>query len=135
MNDGPAAAGGGGQATGLIHRPALEGALRCTGPPRMTDRTRNAAPLGAPVENLPPRPPARSQGTYLMGEDVQAGRHRTAGQLLAFLHDLRRGSDGSPNGIPETTNEGPAFVTVQTSDGRVEFSGDCPWTLRGGSAT
>lgn len=55
-------------------------------------------------------------------------RRRAADSLFPFCAAYRKQADGTPIGIPETTNEGPAYITVRASDGLVEFSGDCAWS-------
>lgn len=73
-----------------------------------------------------------SQGTYTVGAEIAPGRYRTAGAPEGSIFPLcmasRQRADGSPIGIPETTNEGPAYVTVRSGDGQVQFSGDCVWS-------
>jgi hypothetical protein len=73
-----------------------------------------------------------SQGTYTVGAEIAPGRYRTAGAPEGSIFPLcmasRQRADGSPIGIPETTNEGPAYITVRASDGMVEFTGDCVWS-------
>ena len=72
------------------------------------------------------------QGTYTVGAEIAPGRYRTdgapAGSLFPFCMAARQGADGTAIGIPETTNNGPAYVTVRASDGLVEFTGDCTWS-------
>ncbi|GAA4897591.1 hypothetical protein [Actinomycetospora straminea] len=72
------------------------------------------------------------QGTYTVGAEIAPGRYRTPGapqgSLFPFCAAFRQEADGTPIGIPETTNEGPAYVTVRASDGLVQFSGDCVWS-------
>ena len=67
-----------------------------------------------------------------MGSEIAPGRYRTDGAPESSLFPLgmatRQAADGSPIGIPETTNNGPAYVTVRASDGLVEFTGDCTWS-------
>jgi hypothetical protein len=79
-----------------------------------------------------------SQGTYEVGtgaSQIAPGKYRTTGapadQLWQFCMASREKSDGSTIGFPVTTNTGPAFVTVQSSDGMVEFSGSCTWSKVG----
>ncbi|HWN29619.1 MAG TPA: DUF4190 domain-containing protein [Actinomycetospora sp.] len=71
------------------------------------------------------------QGTYTVGSEIAPGRYRTDGAPESSLFPLcmaaRQGADGSPIGFPETTNNGPAYITVRASDGLVEFTGDCTW--------
>ncbi|MDT7741930.1 MAG: hypothetical protein QOE59_1008 [Actinomycetota bacterium] len=75
-----------------------------------------------------------SQGTYEVGTgtgQIAPGKYRTTGapssELFQFCMASREKSDGSTIGFPVTTNTGPAFVTVQSSDGMVELSGPCTW--------
>lgn len=76
-------------------------------------------------------PNSFSGGTYVVGQDIQAGTYRTQGEG-AFCGWSRNkdttGEFGSiiANGIVQ----GPTTVTVKSSDGAVEFSGDCTWTKR-----
>ncbi|MDD7963918.1 DUF4190 domain-containing protein [Actinomycetospora lemnae] len=103
-----------------------------------TSGTGSTAPTysSAPSSASAPAPavPAGSfgQGTYTVGGEIAPGRYRTAGapadSLFPFCAAYRKQADGTPIGIPETTNEGPAYITVRASDGLVEFSGDCVWS-------
>jgi hypothetical protein len=72
-----------------------------------------------------------SNGTYLVGSEVQPGRYRTSGAspdaLFQFCMASRQRADGQGIGFPETTNDGPAYVTIQSSDAQVEFTGPCTW--------
>lgn len=73
-----------------------------------------------------------SQGTYTVGSEIAPGRYRTAGAPEGSIFPLcmasRQRADGTAIGIPETTNEGPAYITVRASDGLVEFTGECVWS-------
>lgn len=73
-----------------------------------------------------------AQGTYTVGSEIAPGRYRTAGasedSLFPFCSASRQRADGTAIGFPETTNNGPAYVTVRASDGQVQFSGDCVWS-------
>ena len=61
-----------------------------------------------------------SDGTYLLGSEIQPGRYRTSGAspdaIFQFCMASRQRADGQGIGFPETTNTGPAFITIQSSD-------------------
>ena len=92
-----------------------------------------SAPSSPPTQSAAASVPAGSfgQGTYTVGAEITPGRYRTdgapAGSVFPFCMAARQGADGTGIGIPETTNNGPAYVTVRASDGLVEFTGDCTW--------
>jgi hypothetical protein len=94
-----------------------------------------SAPSAAAVPDSSTGAGGFSQGTYEVGTgsgQIAPGKYRTTGaspdQLWQFCMASREKGDGSAIGFPVTTNTGPAFVTVRSSDGMVEFSGSCTWT-------
>lgn len=98
-----------------------------------TSYTAPSYSASAPTSASPSTPAGSfGQGTYTVGAEIAPGRYRTAGapesSVFPFCMASRQGADGSAIGIPETTNEGPAYVTVRASDGQVEFTGDCVWS-------
>ena len=62
------------------------------------------------------------------GRATQYGQHGELRPAVPAAGAARQGADGTAIGIPETTNNGPAYVTVRASDGLVEFTGDCTWS-------
>ena len=97
--------------------------------------------VAPPRTGTPPTPPTVAvevttftQGTYDVGTEpgeVSPGRYRTQGSdstVFPFCSAAREKTDGSPIDIPETTNEGPATLTVRATDGQITFSGDCEWS-------
>jgi hypothetical protein len=92
-----------------------------------------SAPTQSAAGTADPAVPAGSfgQGTYTVGSEIAPGRYRTAGasddSVFPLCMAARQSADGTPIGIPETTNNGPAYLTVRSSDGLVEFTGDCTW--------
>ncbi|WP_433781915.1 DUF4190 domain-containing protein [Actinomycetospora sp. CA-101289] len=101
-----------------------------------TSSTYSAPSYSAPTQSAAAESattPAGSfgQGTYTVGSEIAPGRYRTDGapddSVFPLCMAARQSADGSSIGMPETTNNGPAYITVRASDGLVEFTGDCTW--------
>lgn len=95
----------------------------------------STARAAAPIAPTPPTINVEvsewGQGTWLVGEDIQPGRYKTNGDtesLFQFCMATREDKNGDPIGFPETTNAGPAYVTVKASDTALSLSGDCKWS-------
>ncbi|MEJ2886141.1 hypothetical protein [Actinomycetospora aeridis] len=93
-----------------------------------------ASPAAPTTSAMPSVNGPFDDGTYLVGEDIAPGTYRTDGasedDLFQYCAAIRQDENGNGIGWPESTNTGPAFVTVRPSDGRVQFVGDCTWTRR-----
>jgi hypothetical protein len=75
-----------------------------------------------------------SDGTHEVGPDLAPGKYKTAGpdpdSIVSSCYWARLNStDGDFDSIITNGNtQGPATLTVKSTDAAVEFSGGCVWT-------
>jgi hypothetical protein len=89
-------------------------------------------PTTAPAAQAPAKPAtSASNGTYLVGTDVQAGCYKTAGNSGTKCYwERMKDNSGDPNStIANDFFDGPGYVTV-TAGEFVKFSRGCTWALQ-----
>lgn len=94
---------------------------------------------GEPVQPAPqhdaPEESVISDGTYIVGQDIQPGTYRTAGPASELVDNCYwarlKGTSGELGEIIANQNlAGPGVVTIAPSDGAFETMGCKPWVRR-----
>jgi hypothetical protein len=113
------------------------GTANSTGTPDMTieltEEQRRARNEDAPEEPTKPAEPATTagNGTYLVGDDIRAGRYKTEGNGDYCGWFRMKDDSGDVHSIiaSDSVDDGPMYVSV--NDGEfVKFSGGCAWALQ-----
>jgi len=95
--------------------------------PSYSAPARSAAPS---TSSMPSVNGPFTSGTYLVGTEIAPGQYRTDGDSFCGWSRNEDTSGEFDAIIANGLVNGPTTVTVQASDGAVEFSGSCVWTRR-----
>lgn len=92
----------------------------------------SSAPFAPPAPAEAPAPEGLTEGTYLVGDQIQPGTYSTTGTngLTCYWERLSGTSGEFDDLIANGVGEGPMVVTVSESDVAFSTSGCQPWTLR-----
>ncbi|MGH3519343.1 MAG: hypothetical protein ACRDQ7_18370 [Haloechinothrix sp.] len=66
-------------------------------------------------------------GIFVVGEDIEPGTYKTSGSSLCYYARLRDTSGDFDSIITNANVDGPATVTISSSDGAFETSGCADW--------